>query len=172
MTELSPSIDDLFRDYADQNLRRHQLLSAGKEDSEEVSEAEDRMDSLWLKLDDVQRHSLNGMASDLNWIRRNGAPPPRGRKAPAEVPDTDRQELASAMMAKDWHRTLHFLRLCAPIFQAAALARERSVAYDAIGIPEYARVFSDFFAELTGGCSFAMAKDPAVQCISPPVPGS
>ena len=66
MPEFTPAIDAVFREYADLELRRHHLLLGGKEDSPEIAAAEDRMDELWTKLDDVQRRSLSGMASDLN----------------------------------------------------------------------------------------------------------
>jgi hypothetical protein len=141
MAEFAPTIDAAFREYADLELRCHHLLLDGKEDSLETTEAEDRMEKLWPKLDDVQQRSLRGMASDLSWIRRKGEPPPRGRKTPEEVAATDRQELSAAIKSKEWHRILHYLRLCAPTFQAASLARERAIAYDAIGFPHYARVF-------------------------------
>src|SRR5262249_5137101 len=87
-------------------------------------------------------------ASDLNWIRRKGEPPPKGRKTPGEVAETERQALSAAMKSKEWHRVLHFLRLRAPDFQAASLARERGFAYGAIGFPDYARVFDDTATEV------------------------
>src|SRR6266542_212155 len=150
MTEFDPTVDAAFREYADLELRRHHLLLDGKEDSVEIAEAEDRMDNLWTKLDDVQRRSLSGMASDLNWIRRKGKPPPKGRKTPEEVEATEQQELSAAIKLREWHRILHYLRLCAPTFQSALLAREREIAYDAIGFPEYARVFAAKAVEFAG----------------------
>jgi hypothetical protein len=138
-----PMIDAVFREYADLALRRHHLLSEGKRDSGEVSDAEERMDTLWPKLDQPQRRCLKGMVSDLNWIRRKAELPPKGRKSPSEVSTHEQQELSAAIKAKDWHRILHYLRLCAPFFHAASLARERGIAYEAIGLPGYARVFSE-----------------------------
>jgi hypothetical protein len=143
MKVLDPTIDAVLREYADLELRRHQLLSAGKGDSAELAEAEEQMDTLWPKLDEVQRRSLKGMASDLNWARRQGKPPPKGRKTAGEVSEQDQQELSAAIRSRDWHRILHYLRLCGPAFQAASLARERGIAYEAIGLPGYARVFKE-----------------------------
>jgi len=154
MREFEPTIDAVFREYADLGLRRHQLLSAGKDDSAEVAEAEERMDTLWPRLDEVQRRSLKGMASDLNWIRRKGEPPPKGRKTPVEVSEQDQQELSAAIRSKEWHRILHYLRLCAPAFQAASLARERGIAYEAIALPGYARVFSESVVEFARHIDF------------------
>lgn len=150
MSEFDPKIDATFLEYADLELRCHNLLLAGREDSDEIAEAEDRMENLWPQLDDVQQRSLRGMASDLSWIRRKSEPPPKGRKTPEEVAATERQELWAAMKSREWHRVLHYLRLCAPTFQAASLARERGIAYDAIGFPNYARVFDAYAIEFVG----------------------
>src|SRR5437867_4024333 len=137
MSDFDPTIDAAFREYADLELRRHHLILEGKENSLEIADAEVRMDELWAKLDGVQRRSVSGMASDLNWVRRDGQPPPKGRQTPEEVTAAERQELSAAMELREWHRVLHYLRLCAPTFQAALLARERGIAYAAIGFPEY-----------------------------------
>src|SRR5690242_11393860 len=149
MKKFDPTIDAVFREYADLELRRHQLLLAGKHDTAEVAEAEEQMETLWPGFDEVQRRSLKGMASDLNWVRRQGEPPPKGRKTVGEVGEQDQQELSTAIRSKDWHRILHYLRLCAPAFQAASLARERGIAYEAIGLPGYARVFRESVVEFT-----------------------
>jgi hypothetical protein len=149
MKEFDPTIDAVFREYADLELRRHHLLSAGRDNSAEIVEAEERMDTLWPKLDEVQRRNLKSMASDLNWVRRKGEPPPKGRKTAGEVSEQDQQELSAAIRSREWHRILHYLRLCAPAFQAASLARERGIAYEAVGLPGYARVFRDSVVAFT-----------------------
>ena len=142
MSEPNPTINGVFREYTALTLRLHQLLLEGAEDSAEMSEVEERMETIWPTLDEVQRRSLKGMASDLNWIRRNGGPPPKGPKTVADVSAQELQELSAAIKSKEWHRILHYLRRCAPAFQAASLARERGIAYEAIGFAEFARVFS------------------------------
>jgi hypothetical protein len=141
MSEFDPTIDAAFLEYADLELLCHHLLSSGKDETDEMADAEARMETIWGSLDDIQRRSLRGMASDLSWVRRNGEPAPKGRKTPDEVSAADQQELATAIKTRDWHRILHYLRLCAPLFQAASLANERGAAYAAIGLPEYANVF-------------------------------
>lgn len=159
MTSSDPIIDAVFREYTELELRHHQLLQVRKEDSVEIAEAEDRMNLLWPKLDDVQRQSLRGMASDLNWIRRNGQLPPKGRKTPEEVSAAELWELSAAMNSKKWHRILHYLRLCGPVFQTASLARERGIAYDAIGFPNYARAFNEKVVEFVGTTSVVGATE-------------
>jgi hypothetical protein len=149
MKEFDPTMDAVFREYADLELRRHRLLSAGKDDSAEIAETEERMDTLWPKLDEAQQRNLKGMASDLNWVRRNGGPPPKGRKTAGEVNDEERQKLSAAIRSKEWHRILRLLRLCAPAFEAASMARERGIAYEAIGLPGYAGVFNESVVALT-----------------------
>src|SRR5260370_20240212 len=106
-------IDAASREYAELQLRRHNLLQEGKENTPEASAIEDRMDVLWGKLDEDQRRNLNGMASDLNWVRRNGDPPPKGPKSPEEVAATEREKLVAAMESKEWHGLLPQLRVCA-----------------------------------------------------------
>ena len=96
MDQFDPTIDAAFLEYADLELRCHRLLSAGKDDSVEMADAEDRMEKLWAKLDEVQKRSLRGMASDLGWVRVKGTSPPKGRKTPDEISQTERQELATA----------------------------------------------------------------------------
>jgi hypothetical protein len=137
-----PAVDDTFRDYAELLLRRHNLLLAGKEDDAEMGEVEERLSIIWEKLSEDQRLSLNGMASDLNWVRRRGTPPPKGRK-PEEVTEQDRKSLAEAEMGEDWSTVLHYLRVCAPVLDTPNLARKRAAAYAGFGFPLY--------AELCGG---------------------
>src|SRR5271154_7242536 len=109
MTSFDPTIDAAFRESAELELRCHYLLTEGKENAPEILAAEDRMTVLWENLDEVQRRSLNGMGSDLNWIRRKCEPPPKGRKEPTEVTAKEQQELVAAIGSKEWHKTLHFL---------------------------------------------------------------
>src|SRR5262245_33361703 len=148
MSPFDPTIDEAFREYADLELRCHHLLLEGKEDAPETIEAEERMAELWENLDEVQRQSLSGMGSDLNWVWRMGEPPPRGRKTPEEILPQQQQELVAAIGSKEWHKTLHYLRICAPIFPTVTLAHLRGSAYDAIGFPSYASVFYEYGFEI------------------------
>jgi hypothetical protein len=141
MSPFDPKMDAAFREYADLQLRHHDLLVEGKASAPETSAVEDRMDALWGTLDDTQRRSLSGMRSDLNWAQRRGEPAPKGRKAPEEVAREEQQELVAAIGLKEWHRILHYLRLCAPLYPIAALAQLRGSAYEAIGLPTYASIF-------------------------------
>jgi hypothetical protein len=136
-----PTINDAFREYADLQLRHHQLLAQAMEDAPETSAIEDRMEDLWETLDEFQRRDLAGMGSDLNWVRRGLKPPPNGRKTPGEVSANEQQDLAAAIDSKDWHKVLHYLRLCAPAVPPASLAQARGRAYQAVGLPAYASVF-------------------------------
>src|SRR6266852_7963618 len=99
MSSFNPTMDAAFRESAELELRCHHLLLDGKENDPEILAAEDRMTALWEKLDENQRRSLNGMGSDLNWVRRKGEPPPRGRQKPEDVTSIEQQELAAAMEA-------------------------------------------------------------------------
>ena len=137
MKPVSPTIDVRFRNYVQLQLRRHLLLAEGKEDASETAEVEDLMGDVWDRLDEAQRHGVKGVGSDLNWIRRKGAPPPKGRPAEA-VTGEDVRLLADAETRKDWHSALHYLRVCAPALAIEDLARRRVVAYSGVGLPECA----------------------------------
>lgn len=137
--------DELVRDYAELQLRRHVLILEGEE-AQPLDQLEDQMSELWENLDDISRQRLNGMASDLNWIRRKGQPAPKAR--PAEMVATEeRKELLATRMQEDWPKFLHFLRICAPSIPTVNLAYLRAGAYDASGLPKYAAVFYEFAAE-------------------------
>lgn len=147
MSPIDPIIDTSFRKYADLQFQRHGLLMSGKEQDPKFDQLEERMTELWEKFDAIQRESVNGMGSDLNWIRRKGQPPPKGRKA-EEVTPGERQELVAARVRKEWHGFLHYMRICASTIPAVNLAYLRGNTYDAIGFPTYAIAFYEFAAEL------------------------
>ncbi len=151
MASFDPIMDAAFRESAELELRCHCLLAEGKEGAPEILAAEDRMTVLWEKLDDVQRRSLNGMGSDLNWVRRKGEPAPNGRKTAVEVLPAEQQELAAAIGSNEWHKALHYLRLCAASVPIVTVASLRGRAYEAIDLPTYASVFYKLAADLDAG---------------------
>jgi hypothetical protein len=116
-------------------------LAQGKDDSDEVAEVEERLGALWESLDDAQRRSLNGMASDLNWLRRRGASPPKGRSE-SEVTDADLHELQAARDTEDWTAILHRLRVCAPALPADLVACQRGTCYGKLGYPQISAAFA------------------------------
>jgi len=150
MSSFTPIIDEKYQKYAELLLARHQLLLDGKDGDSHTEDIEDRLTELWEKLDDAQQRSLNGVSSDLNWVRRRGALPPKSRK-PEEITQADRDSLATAEAGKDGHGVLHYLRVCAPVEPGEALARRRANAYAEIGFPQLASLFKDFAAELDAG---------------------
>ena len=151
----TPVIDDLLHNYADLLLRLHSLLLADKEGDPKMDEVEDSLSIIWEKLSEAQRHSLNGMASDLNWMRRGGAPPPKGRK-PEDGTDQERQLLAEAETRGDWPTALHYLRVCAPALDTQNLARRKAAAYAGLGLPVYAELCSGLGSALRSAASGAI----------------
>jgi hypothetical protein len=145
MSLLTPIVDTAYREYADLLLRRHHLLAEGKEDTAEAEAIDDRLTELWETLDEAQRSSLNGMSSDLHWVRRRGVSPPKGRK-PEDVTQADREQLAQAETVKDWHAVLHHLRVCAPAMPPNLLAQLRAAAYGEIGLATFAGIFQSLGA--------------------------
>lgn len=143
MPETSLDLDALYREYAGILLRRHVLLVAGKAEGDEADALEDELSAVWEALDEPRRQSLKGVGSDLNWVRRDGAPAPKGRRA-EEVDSQEMERLAVVEAARDWPATLHFLRLYAPLLPQHDLARRRQRAYEGAGLPDLARVFGAF----------------------------
>ena len=147
MRSFNPTIDANFQEYVDLQLRRNGLLSGGKEQDPEFDSVEDKMADLWEKLDDIQRQSVNGMGSDLNWMRRKGQLGPKSH-SPAKVTQDERKDLVTARQSSDWHGLLHYLRICAPAMSAANLAYLRGQAYDALDLPSYSVNFYELAADL------------------------
>lgn len=141
------AINDSYVRYADLLLKHFRLLSNGKDESAGAEQIEDEMSRLWEKLDEAQRHSLNGIGSDLNWVRRRGELPPRGRRV-EEVSSQDLDELKTAQSAKNWQAVLFHLRTCGSIIAPASLALIRERCYREIGPDSIADVFGEFAAEL------------------------
>ncbi len=142
-----PDMNASYRKYAELQLRRHFLLIEGGPD-DDASLLEDQMETLWEMLDETQRMSLNGMASDLNWVRRDGEPAPKGPKTLTDVNQSDVNELVSAIHSKDWHKVLRLLRACVPTFLPAKLAYLRGTSYEAIQFLDYGSVFYERAAEI------------------------
>jgi hypothetical protein len=132
-----PIFDAGYRKYAQLLLRRHQSFLEGRDEGPEIEEIEEDLSAAWEALNEVQRQNVNGMGSDLNWVRRHGAPPPRGRPISA-VAEDDRQRLLDVEAKRDWHAVLHLLRVCAPILTIKELARRRAAAYAGLGLTDYA----------------------------------
>jgi len=143
MNHINPTIDTRFRNYVELQLRRHLLLAEGKEDGPEIAEVEDSLGEIWDQLDEAQRQGVKGVGSDLNWVRRKGGAPPKG-KAPTEITPNDKRGLDEARTAKDWHRTLLYLRICSPILTTEELASLRADAYAAIGLSDIEKTFREF----------------------------
>src|SRR4051794_20294640 len=135
----APSVDATYREYADLQLRRHYLLAGGKADDPQVEETENRLSELWEKLDEAQRLSLNGMSSDLNWVRRGGTLPPKGTTQKDVTPQM-RAELEAVIAREDWHELLHQMRLCAPALRPECLAHNRGLCYRDLRFPQLGAV--------------------------------
>lgn len=145
MNHINTTIPAEFRKYAALQMRRHKLLC--ENETAASDEIEDEMDSIWDALDPEQRRNLNGFAADLNWIRRQSQPPPKGRKLD-EVTTNDHRELLAAREAKDWFKFLHFLRMCAIALPPMNVGYLRGVTYHALGFPEYALAFYEYAADM------------------------
>ena len=152
MRDLTPRTDATYREYADIQLRRHFLLIDGKGESEEAGEIEERLSVLWEGMDDTQRRSLNGIAADLNWLRRRGTPPPKGRDI-SDVTEAELHELQAAQDGEDWYAILHYLRVCAPAVPRDILAYSRATCYHKLDFPQISIALADLTVELSQGAS-------------------
>lgn len=148
MADLTPTMNDAYHEYAGLLLRRHRLLEDSKDESPETEAVEERLTALWAGFDETQRQSLNGIASDLNWVRRHGQPAPKARR-PEEVTGSEEKQLQRAEKGGDWHTALHLLRVCAPkLDDAAELARRRARALNGTGLKDLAGVFEELAEDL------------------------
>jgi tetratricopeptide (TPR) repeat protein len=147
MGPYTPTIDDSYRRYADLLLRHSHLLAERADDDAETEAVEEEMTRLWDHLDAVQRRSLSGLGSDLNWARKGGQLAPRGRR-PEEVTLQDGQAVAEAWDRGDWHGFLHYVRVSSPAVPPFLLARQRGLAWRAIGFLQLASPFFDLASEI------------------------
>jgi tetratricopeptide (TPR) repeat protein len=143
----TPVIDDSYRRYADLLLRHSRLLAERGDEDAEAEAVEEEMTRLWDHLDAVQRRSLSGLGSDLNWAHNGCQLAPRSRR-PEDVTPQDLQAIGEAMEHDDWHRVLHHLRACSPGIPPFELARTRALAWRAIGFPQLTGLFFDLASEL------------------------
>jgi hypothetical protein len=147
MNTCAPAMNQAYLEYASRLLQHHRLLAEGSANADETVAVEDEMTGLWEELDSVQRKSLSGLGSDLNWIRHGGSLPPLGSK-PDNVSSEGQRSLVEARNASEWHEVLHQLRVCAPYVPPSALASLRAEAWAKIGLLQIARAFSDFASRL------------------------
>ncbi|HBI42312.1 MAG TPA: hypothetical protein DDY78_05560 [Planctomycetales bacterium] len=143
----TPTVDQAYLKYADLLLQHHRLLSENKDEADETMAVENEMTELWERLDAKQKRSLSGLGSDLNWIRREASPHPRGR-TPEDATPLDYRALEQTKKNADWHGVLHYLRVCASKTPPLHLARLRAEAWQVVDLPAISRVFSDFAARL------------------------
>jgi tetratricopeptide (TPR) repeat protein len=120
--------DENFDAYTGELLRHHYLLSEGKEAIAEAEQAEERLSTLWVKLDDTQRQQLRGVSSDLNWIRRGFVPPPKGRKREDVTPE-ELREFYRLNENQDYFEMLPALRVCAAAVPPVFVAFVRATCY-------------------------------------------
>jgi hypothetical protein len=142
MDAYAPVVNEVYREYADRLLRHHHLLAEGEESSDEAIRVEDEMTELWDRLDPVQRKSLSGLGSDLNWVRRGGRLAPLAPR-PEDISPGDWEALHAASAASNWHTFLHQLRLCGALIPVNELARLRAETWSTLGEPRIARVFQE-----------------------------
>jgi tetratricopeptide (TPR) repeat protein len=145
-------MDSTYRKFAELQLAHHDLLAQGKDELPEAEELEARMTVLWHGLDDAQRKSLNGMGSDLSWLRSRGAAPPNGRSA-VDVTEVELAELESAQQNMSWHAILYHLRVCAAALPQDLLAYSRATCYFKLDLPQMSVPFADLTVELSRSAS-------------------
>jgi hypothetical protein len=143
MDTFAPTVNDRYKEYADLLLEHHRRLAEGEETADEMIRVEDEMTELWEQLDPIQRKSLSGLGSDLNWVRRGGTPAPLAPR-PEDVSPEALKSLDETRNASNWHTLLHQLRLCGSAIPASDLARLRAETWSKLGEPQIAGVFLEF----------------------------
>jgi tetratricopeptide (TPR) repeat protein len=143
------AIDENFEAYAGSLLRHHHLLEVGKEDDPEAEKTEELLSALWDKLNETQRLQLRGLSSDLNWLRRKYAPPPKGRKREDVTPE-ELREFYRLNTAQDFLGLLPALRVCAAAVPPVFVAFVRATCYSRLGLQTAANLFLRATIELGG----------------------
>ena len=162
MSPHTPTIDDTYRRYADLLLRHSRLLAERGDEDAETEAVEEEMTRLWDHLDAVQRRSLSGLGSDLNWARNGCQLTPRSRRS-EDVTSQEFQAIGEAKDRGDWHGVLHHLRVCSPRIPPFGLAGQRALAWRAIGFPQLASVFFDLASELEPSNGLIAFSSPSVR---------
>jgi hypothetical protein len=152
MDTFAPIVNEAYREYADLLLQHHRRLAEGEESADETIRVEDAMTELWDRLDPIQRKSLSGLGSDLNWVRQGARPAPLAPR-PEDVSPEARKALDEARNASNWHTLLHQLRLCGSAIPANDLARLRAEAWLKLGEPQIARIFQELVPHSPEGSS-------------------
>lgn len=124
-------------------LEQHRLVLEDDDPDDQIEVLEERFIILWDRLDDDQHKSLNGLSSDLAWLRRGGQNPPMGRK-PEDVSKEDGFALVESERVGDWHSHLHAIRLCRVRYSPGEVAMRRASAYSELGLFEVAALFREF----------------------------
>jgi len=147
MTSFDPEFGQAYMEYAELLLRRHFILADDAKTSSALEEIDEQLTLIWERLDEVQRKSLNGIGSDLNWVRRHGKLAPKARKE-EEVTSEDGKELTDALSNKQWNKLLHFLRVCSAHIPAEQLALMRARAFESLNLGTVANIFFAFANEM------------------------
>ena len=133
------AIDENFKAYARALMRHHYLLEVGKGDDAEAERTEELLSALWGNLNDTQRLQLRGLSSDLNWLRRKYAPPPKGRKRKDVTPE-ELREFYRLNETQDLLRLLPALRVCASAVPPVFVARQIQVVFQSRLLVEVAEI--------------------------------
>lgn len=129
---------DSYRGYVDLSRQLHNLFRLDLEDSLQADAVREEMDALWDSLDDEQRETVRGLASDFRWLRRGSAP---SKRAKEEALDEDLPALVRARRIDNPRDVLKYLRRCAPYLPTARTAYFRGKLWCSLGDDETALLF-------------------------------
>ena len=128
------------RSYALTLLRHHYLLVRNAAEEGQIEKVEDLLATQWQQLSVSEQAHAKGLSSDLNWLLRDFAPPPRGRKK-EDVTQDELNEFEHLISKRDPLPLLESIRRCAPALANGAIAIGRAHAYTNLGLPEVAAPF-------------------------------
>lgn len=124
----------------------HELMAAGKSDSNEAETIRDKMDSPWLNLSREEIQRLNGLSADLYMLQDDEV-----FEKYDGTQEQLRSDLGTAWERRDWARVLALLRKGPAHISPQGLASLRAQAYKALGHDDTARMFEDYAAQLILG---------------------
>lgn len=130
-----PASDEAFSEYVRLLLRLHELIAAGKGDTDEADELRDEMDSQWRRLDAQRLALADGLSADLYTIGID-------RESPDTEPDeADGKRFTDAVQREDWRLVLDLLREIESDLPPNQVAGERGYCWAYLSQPDVALVF-------------------------------
>lgn len=134
--------ENALSDYVQLLLQLHQLIAAGKSESEEAEEIRDQMDRPWQSLSPAEVALAEGLSEDLYSLAVDRLP------VEEALDPYGIEEFRAAVESNDWAKALNVLRENKNSFDAAVLSYMRGACWAHLWQPHVAIVFFEEVARI------------------------